>query len=527
MSRVKVLITTSGVGSRLGKLTERTNKSLIKVGEKPAIAHIIESYPSDTEFVVTLGHYGEHVREFLEIAYPSKQFVFVNVEKYVGKGSSLAYSIYHARAHLQAPFIFHASDTIVPNLQIPDNPSNWVVGKRGVIGTNYASFDIKGRSVAKFNQKGMLDSDYAYVGIVGIHAYDVFWDCVESILSPLNREDSPSDLNILVEMLKKGENFQVQEVEVWHDTGNTESLQSARDSYQDNETILEKTTESVYFIDASVIKFSVDSELNRKKVKRAKILGNTIPPLVSSSNYFFKYDYVEGELLSKSRNSEIILQLLDWSWENLWNLLDKSPSQEFRRDCQNFYLGKSFNRIETFCESRQLRDVLEVINGKEVLSARNLLSQAKKTLLEDVVESNFHGDFILDNIINTSNGFKLIDWRHEFGESLTRGDIYYDLAKLNHSFHMSHRLINKNLFEITFLRDQVQCSILRTDVGVEMAHKLQDFVSQKDLSWNKVKVLTPIIWLNMAPLHHHPFDQFLFYYGRLKLSDALKEDVLS
>ena len=69
MKNYKVLITTSGVGSRLGELTSYTNKCLIRVGKKPAISYIIESYPNDTKFVITLGYYGKHVKDFLELAY--------------------------------------------------------------------------------------------------------------------------------------------------------------------------------------------------------------------------------------------------------------------------------------------------------------------------------------------------------------------------------------------------------------------------------------------------------------------------
>jgi len=68
MADYKVLITTSGLGSRLGNLTNYTNKSLIRVADKPAISYIIESYPKDVEFVITLGHYGSHVKQFLQLA---------------------------------------------------------------------------------------------------------------------------------------------------------------------------------------------------------------------------------------------------------------------------------------------------------------------------------------------------------------------------------------------------------------------------------------------------------------------------
>jgi len=66
--KFKVVITTSGVGSRLGKITDYTNKCLVRVGKKPAISHIIESYPKETDFVITIGYFGNQVKDFLEIA---------------------------------------------------------------------------------------------------------------------------------------------------------------------------------------------------------------------------------------------------------------------------------------------------------------------------------------------------------------------------------------------------------------------------------------------------------------------------
>ena len=46
---MQVIITTSGVGQRLGDLTKYTSKALIRIGKKPAISYIIESYQEDVE----------------------------------------------------------------------------------------------------------------------------------------------------------------------------------------------------------------------------------------------------------------------------------------------------------------------------------------------------------------------------------------------------------------------------------------------------------------------------------------------
>ena len=93
MGEYKVLITTSGIGSRLGDLTSFTNKCLVRVGKKPAISYIVERYSDDIELVITLGHYGGQVKDFLELTYPNKNFTFIEVDKFDCEGSSLGYSL--------------------------------------------------------------------------------------------------------------------------------------------------------------------------------------------------------------------------------------------------------------------------------------------------------------------------------------------------------------------------------------------------------------------------------------------------
>jgi NDP-sugar pyrophosphorylase family protein len=94
---VTVLITTSGTGSRLGARTQYTNKSLVKIGDMNTISHILQYYPESTEFVITLGYYGSHVKQFLRMAYPRHTFQFVEVDLYEGPGSSLGYSMLKAK----------------------------------------------------------------------------------------------------------------------------------------------------------------------------------------------------------------------------------------------------------------------------------------------------------------------------------------------------------------------------------------------------------------------------------------------
>ena len=49
----KVLIASAGLGNRLKGITKNINKALVS-NFKPAISHIIEKFPEETEFVIQL-----------------------------------------------------------------------------------------------------------------------------------------------------------------------------------------------------------------------------------------------------------------------------------------------------------------------------------------------------------------------------------------------------------------------------------------------------------------------------------------
>ena len=173
MAEYKVLLTTSGLGSRLGNLTKFTNKSLVRVGDKPAISYIIESYPKNVEFVVTIGHYGSHVKQYLSMVHADRKIQFVEVDNYMGEGSSLLYSISLCEEHLQCPFVFHACDTILPKNYIKDIDfsSNWSIGGDGENSQAYRTINCVNGKIASINEKGEQNFDYVYIGVSGFKDY--------------------------------------------------------------------------------------------------------------------------------------------------------------------------------------------------------------------------------------------------------------------------------------------------------------------------------------------------------------------
>ena len=519
---MKVLIPTSGIGSRLGNLTNFTNKALIRIGKKPAISYIIENYPKNTEFVVTLGHYGDHVRQYIGIAHPDLKVTFVDVDKYEGTGSSLLYSINCARDILNEPFIFHACDSIVQYDVIPEQViSNWLGGFSSKGSSHYRTFNIIKDKVSRLNEKGEKESEYDYIGICGIKNYRAFWSNVDSII---NQQDCPSDYEVIVAMMGEEIVFHSQIFSSWSDIGNINSLKEARKSVKDSFNLLDKDDESIFMFNDKVIKFFYDDKICANRVHRAKLLGSKVPELLASSKNFYSYRHVDGTILPKIITAKKMNSLLEWADANLWHEIPNDGSYTSR--CNNFYHFKTINRIKKFLKSSGIEDKEEMINGELVPPALELLEQIDFDVLGAPKPSMFHGDFILENILESDNEFTLLDWRQDFGGSVEFGDFYYDLAKLNHNLTVDHDAIHQNLFQCVNDKNGIRCQIMIPSINNDCLDILKQFCLTKTIDYGKINILTAIVWLNMSPLHEHPLDKFLYYFGRYHLYLTMKENSL-
>ncbi len=227
--KYKVLIPTSGTGSRLKDLTAKTNKSLLKVGGREALRYIVESYTPDIPLVITLGHKGVQVKSFLTKNYPERAFEFVFVDKYDGPGSSLGYSMLQAKPNLQCPFIFHACDGIFLE-KIPAPERNWIGGfvdnwlTTDLPLPHYRSHSMKDNKVLRFNERGVPGFDSLHIGLDGIKDYKIWWQTLEEIYNRNPNDAQLSDVPVLEAMLSQGVKFNWIPYKIWLDIGNPAAL---------------------------------------------------------------------------------------------------------------------------------------------------------------------------------------------------------------------------------------------------------------------------------------------------------------
>ena len=515
-NKFKVLITTSGIGSRLGELTDYTNKSLVRIGDKPAISLIVEKYPEDTEFVITLGHYGDYVKEFLRMVYPNRAFSFVSVDNYDGPGSSLGYSILQAKESLQCPFIFNACDTLFETGDVINqclkSVRNFCVGEKREDSSQYATMLCDSEKIIQIKEKGELNYDFAYVGLCGIVDYELFWSSLEECYAD-NKNSSLYEGDAINQMLPQTA-FDLIESKDWLDMGNVGELEKTRTHFGSFAHVLEKKEETIYFYEDFVVKFFSNEKINKNRIERAKKLKGLVPAIMQGGNNFYKYKKVSGQLLAESIDPDKFKNLLQWSKKNLWI---KRECNDFKNLCKKFYIEKTRNRIKDFLRNSEKEQ--DFVNYRKTEKAEELLDSIDHDWLCAGLPVQFHGDFILDNILETSEGFCLLDWRQDFGGNLEIGDIYYDLAKLNHNLTISHEIVSKKLFN----SDPENCYILCNSKLIKCKEILKKFIIQEGFDYKKVEVLTSLIWINMAPLHEYPFNKFLFNFGRENLQESINE----
>lgn len=518
----RVCIPTAGTGSRLGGLTKFINKSLVGIANRPTLSHLIEQFPPDTEFVIALGHKGHLVHEFLELAYPQRQFLFADVQPFEGPGSGLGLSLLACRQHLQQPFIFISCDTLVKE-SIPAPDENWMAYADIPNLDHYRTLELENRRVVAICEKGegKVGTHRPYIGLAGIRDYQIFWSAMEQGGEQAIQSGEAHGMRQLLPQKIKAYEF------TWYDTGNVEALARARKIYNEPgaPNILEKANEAIWFVDGQVIKFSDDQKFIANRVKRVHELRGFVPEVTGAQPHMYCYPKVEGKVLSEVITLPLFEGLLEHC-KGFWKqkMLGSDEVKDFRGTCRRFYRDKTFERVELFYKNFSRYDGTESINGEVMPKLDTLLNAVNWGWLADGLPGRFHGDFHFENILwnNTGQRFVFLDWRQDFGGDLSTGDIYYDFAKLLHGLIISHELIARNYYAVEWRTEEIVYDFHRKQILVECERHFAQWLEAEGYDKKKVWVLTALIYLNIAALHHSPYSLLLFALGKAMLKKELE-----
>ncbi len=527
MGAPTVCILTAGKGTRMGALGSGLNKALLPLGQEAVISRIIARFPQGTEFVVALGYLGEQVRAYLSAAHPAGCFHFVEVDRYEGPGSGPGYSLSRCEPLLQKPFFFVSCDTLWEG-DIPfESEQNWF-GTAVVSASeapSYCNFSLA--PSAADSMPLILDifdktsppacRSEAFTGLCFIHDHGIFWPSLKKDTLVGGEHQISNGIRALVE-----NKTAVARTVEWTDLGTEARFHEAAARYQDYD--FSKVGEFLYIVNGRVVKFFENASIVQKRVARARMNPAVFPGITFCSGQFYAYDFVPGKTLYQENSPEIFRKLLRWLEQNLWKD-GGAGDASFEANCEAFYKAKTLERIAFYHQKYPGSDVASVINGESVPSVSELLAGVPWPRLLKGRSTFFHGDLQFDNIIydRAGDAFLLLDWRQDFGGEVNSGDQYYDLAKLNGGILLAYDFIKKGLFAYEESGSEITFDFASRHLARGYREILHGFVLAQGLDWERVNLMTALIFLNMAPLHHYPFDKLLYALGRQSLKAALHE----
>ncbi len=514
MVKNKVCILAAGRGTRLGEYTQVLNKALLPLDGKAIISHIIRSFPQGTHFVIALGYKGEAVLNYIELAHPGLDVTFVKVLNYDGPESGPGASLLACREALaNGPFYFVTCDTYWTNsiTQMPADKS-WVavdtVEKSET--SHYSTVDISqdGRvSGFLFKQESREQKKEAFTGLAFIKETDIFWSSLESsqMLSGEKQVIEPFQ-----ELAKQGLLFST--YIDWVDTGLIEKYRKELKKYGQYD--FSKVKEAFYSISGQVIKYFDQDQDSTQRVMRAQLNPEVFPEITGHRKNMYRYKYQPGNTLYENDRPEIFIKLLAWLDSKLWK--PKIVEQEVVQGlCDLFYRDKTLARVAQF-QKKYPDYKITKINGVEVPSVEALLKNISWDDFKDGVPCFIHGDLQPDNIIYDSEKdlFTLLDWRQNFAGEVAFGDLYYDFAKLWGGLNLNYKEVKNNAFSYSEAGTECSFRYPQHKHFEVLSKELEALAESKRLSVERIHLLVGLIYLNMSPLHHYPFDKMLCALGR-------------
>jgi hypothetical protein len=266
-------------------------------------------------------------------------------------------------------------------------------------------------------------------------------------------------------------------------------------------------------------KFHLDPKFISNREKRSRSLQPYVPNVRHESENIYSYSRASGTTLSKL-DHEFFFEFLSFAMDFWSKTLDEIETDQIKIKILNFYKEKTSLRVKEFLNKEPYK--VSKINDENVSDINSLIQRIDW----DKVQKNIrivrsHGDLHPDNIIfDTSRGeFTLLDWRQDIaGYTDFFGDIYYDLAKILHGLIVDHELVQKNQFESKINEGEAHYGMDTVEKKKKWIKEFKSFCSNNDIDFELVEFHTALIYLNIATLHHDPYDQFLFILGHSMLN---------
>jgi hypothetical protein len=300
----------------------------------------------------------------------------------------------------------------------------------------------------------------------------------------------------------------------WIDTGTSETYAEARRRFAEEPGGGRMPIDVTYLLADRVVKWFRDPAGADLRVARALDLGAAAPAIVSAPPGWLAYERVPGDTLRDRLDPDGVDALLDWTAATVWD--DRSGGAEFEDAVRRFYGEKTLTRLAAYLAERGGAEPPSglVINGITTPTVAEAVARELDGLVAAAVPSGFHGDLHEGNVIAGPDGYRLIDWRDDFGGLGDRGDRLYDLAKLLHTLELPESVMTAGTFATVEAGDGLLVRHPDTEQRQTARAAFWRWCADHGLDGHTLGIVDAIIFVNMAPLYEPALGDHLYRLGR-------------
>ena len=507
-------ILSAGIGSRFKPFSNFANKALAPIPYQTLLSKIINSIPLESKIYIATGYLCEDLEEIISTVHSDRKIIFKRNLEF--SSTEMGDTLMGFIDDLSDEFVILPNDGIYPdglniekeklssdillgtsrNEYNPNDYTNLLINQNQEITKIYRGCFSFGEDKNKFESK-------IFTGFMFIKNKNLYKKFLNNY--PKGKREIYFPIK---DYLKKQKIVKAKEFN-WIDCGTYEKYKNELNKLIDydfsksNETLLIYKNKRVY-------KIFADENISKKRVQKATIYKDAFPKCkILPSLKGYSYAYENGKTLYEDPTKENLNNLLEFLSKNLWS---KSPlNEDLYEDAKNFYKNKTLKRIELLEKKFQLNKI-NSINNQKINYISIIPPFDYELIIDNIYISPFHGDLQYDNVlVKKDKSFVLIDWRHEFGQCVEFGDIYYDLAKLLGGVILNYKRIKDGDFKAYINQNNTNIDYEYEEDSYSLEHQqiIYNYHYTHNLDINNTRKLLALIYINMAPLHESPFDLLL------------------